>query len=191
MTTVLAVDPGTGHTRGHGCGIARVEFNYPVQSRVILEAGILSFHSQLVKFDKAETRAQRMAKIRHALGNLAVGVPDVYDEPDLLAVEDQTGPAVGAQRAGQWGASNLPVVMVQGLVYGLGLPVIEVSPQQAKAAVAGSRNADKAQVKRAVTARIGASRAVGLSEHEFDAVAIAIAAFGKWRNEQAKKGRAA
>lgn len=159
MIRVIGIDPGFG-TRS-SCAVSAVDFEGP---RVV-GASVSTFlrHS---KRTREENLAVLARTIRERCNGHTVGI----------CVEDQCRVAVGAQGRGEWGASNLGVILVQGLVHGLGLPVVELQPQAIKKAVTGAANATKEQVARCVLLRLSAgARDVKWSDHETDSLAAAIA----------------
>lgn len=157
---LLSIDPGVSQ-RG-GCGVAHLVFEGPRVAHV---------ETVLVRRAKGDTgHTDVLRGVAAALAELR-GMGTTH-----IAVENQVNVAVGAQARGQWGASNLGVLLVQGLVYGLGLEVAEMEPQQVKTAVAGSARATKAQVEAGVRRRLGRASPAEASEHEWDAIAIGIAA---------------
>lgn len=162
----VGVDPGCSRT-GKSCAIARVEMD----ARRILSVSVTSLRMRSGTFMVPhETRTQFLDRVQVAIAEC---------EPGLVAVEDQTKVAVGAQKRGEWGSKNLDVVMVQGLCHGIGCPVVEVQPQEVKARFAMCRNAGKPQVGAGVAVLLQRNGInIKLSEHEADAVAIAVTGYG-------------
>jgi Holliday junction resolvasome RuvABC endonuclease subunit len=168
---VLGIDPGLSK-KANSCALALVTMDSRDVSALALVA--LSVHP-------GEPRTESLARIREAIEGL---------EPEAIAVEDQCQVAVGAQARGQWGARNLGVILVQGLAHGIGVPVVEVQPQAAKARVTGSGFACKESVMAGVERLLIRSRLdIGrhLTPHEADAVAIAVAGFGMLRMQGARR----
>jgi Holliday junction resolvasome RuvABC endonuclease subunit len=155
---LTGLDPGFSLTRS--CALATLTLDGP---------RIVGVSVRSIARARGASRGDTLSEIRQAL---------TEEDPDLLVVEDQTGPAVGAQARGQWGAGNLGVILVQGLAHGIGCPVLELAATTIKARVAGAGNAAKGTVEAAVRMRLrraGIDLPERLTSHQADAIAIALA----------------
>ena len=103
---------------------------------------------------------------------------------------------VATERPGSWGIARIGMAQreKQGAVRQaceeLKIPLREYQPNAVRKAVTGNGNADKPAVAKMVNrlvAFVYGKRSHPLSEHEWDAVAIALCALGKVRQEQAVK----
>lgn len=159
---VLGIDSGLSR-KANSCALA------------LLGMDPLAIHSvslTSVSVLPKEARGDSLRRIREEIERM---------EPEAIVVEDQCRVAVGAQARGQWGARNLGVILVQGLVHGIGVPVVEVQPQAVKARMAMHGHATKEGVQEGVSRLLKRSRLdLGreLTSHEADAIAIAVAGFG-------------
>jgi Holliday junction resolvasome RuvABC endonuclease subunit len=103
-----------------------------------------------------------------------------HAETLVIAVEEQTGAAEGARRAGATNADALLVQQVVGLARAAaymhsGATFVEVTPAEAKRVLNGmTMTASKAQVQRAIRSVVRDCPGM-MSEHASDAVAIALA----------------
>lgn len=175
---VLGVDPGLGRS----LGLARVE---------LTRSG-----SRAQALDRPQPRKGLSAsdKVEEALRILWGLELEGYD---AIAVEDQAGVEVGAQRAAQeraaakgaeagaWGsnASSRRVHEVFGgvrlLAIAWELPLVVIAPSTAKVAITGNGRATKEQVRSHVQLLFGAR----LREHDADAVAVGVAGGRRWLRE--------
>lgn len=159
MSTILAIDPGYDRV-----GIAVVETGRPS----------LLKHSTCIVTDKKDLQEKRLAGVYRA-------VEDLINEwqPDHIALETLFF-SVNKKTAIKVAEARGVIVLIAGLHT---LPLIELSPQEVKLAMAGVGNADKTQVQKMVslTLKIDISQKL---DDEIDAIALGFAAAEQIRLKQ-------
>lgn len=158
---VLATDPGFAT-----CGLALLRSEGQRWVPTLLET---------IRTRPDQPLAARLHVIWERVRQILVSV----DGPvDLLAVEAQARAQAGHRERGTTSDGALAVREVTGLLRALAwqyrVPLVEVEPATWRACLGLPRTAPKAQVKRAVLARIGPWPGT-LSEHAADAAAVALA----------------
>lgn len=167
---VLGVDPGV-----RACGVAILERE---------DIGSISWRARsvlTVRTYPKESLHDRLRRIWLVM-RCSTGMLGSF----VVAIEEQTGAAEGARRAGATNADAVLVQQVVGLARAIAFTeshstFIEVTPAEAKRVLNGmTMTASKAQVQRAIRAVVSGCPAV-MSEHASDAVAIALAGARKAR----------
>lgn len=150
MNIILAIDPGYDR-----CGVAIVGSGSP--------SSLL--HSECISTNKKDLQERRLFQIYESLNNLV----DKY-KPEYIALETLFF-SVNKKTAIKVAEARGVVVLLAGIH---GLPLIELSPQEVKLAMAGVGNADKKQVQKmvALTLKIDIS---SKTDDEIDAIAIGFA----------------
>ena len=174
MIIVIGIDPGFAH-----CGFAE-HWSHPI-------SGCPPWVAQEYKSAPGASFNARLQALRAWLSARLV-----YDYRThvVVGIEEQSQVVVGKTRAGKTDLNSLRVQQVVGLLKGLawasGFEVVEVSPGAAKLALAGSAVATKRQMRAAARRRLGRFPSGRLpSEHEADAIGVALAAEGKLRLDAA------
>lgn len=130
--------------------------------------------ARVVRTSASDTIVERCTAIWRALSAV---LREGY--PQRLTIEEQHGPQVGAYERGEFNADNSKTIVTVGLAMGCalayGVPVVIMSPQQAKIAVLGKGggHAEKSVVQAAVMRVTRAPKRI--AQDAADAVALAIA----------------
>ncbi|KPJ63515.1 hypothetical protein AMK68_03835 [candidate division KD3-62 bacterium DG_56] len=150
--TALGIDPGLAAT---GLGVVGGD-----RQRLVVR------HFDCVRTDSGEPLSARLSRI-HA----EVASAMVKWRPDLVVIEK----VYSLPKAP---TSALLLAHVRGVIClaaeQAGCPLMEISPNEVKAALTGSGHADKEQIERAVRRSLGLSAPVRPS-HAADALALAVA----------------
>lgn len=130
---------------------------------------------------QADDNARRIVELATALDEFRHGdtlISEVGRSPHAVAVEHPQG----SKSATAMRAMGMAWAVVVGWAHHNNLPLVQVRPQEVKEFLCGKANASKTDVARAVAARCpfgGVGRPIesaSLSEHEFDAVGVALTA---------------
>jgi Holliday junction resolvasome RuvABC endonuclease subunit len=165
---ILGIDPGLA-----SMGVALVRTGGPGRSRVLAVATLST--------GPGEPAGLRLSTLALGLREFCRQACPGTTPPDALGVEDQRGVFLGMSRSGETNASALDVQASMGVAvatvafWPVAPPVLLVSPRTVKRAVGASGTAGKAEVLRALAAVCDLPER-RLTEHEADAVAVAVAA---------------
>jgi crossover junction endodeoxyribonuclease RuvC len=151
MSTILAIDPGYDR-----CGIAIIETGRPSQL----------IHSACIETNKKDLQEKRLYQIYTEITSLI----ETW-QPEYIALETLFF-SVNKKTAIKVAEARGVIVLIAGQHQ---LPLIELSPQEVKLAMAGVGNADKKQVQKmvALTLKIDITKKI---DDEIDAIALGFAA---------------
>lgn len=151
MSIILSIDPGYDR-----CGVAIIESGRPSQ--------LLA--SACISTNKKELQEKRLFDIYTAINDL---IQEWH--PDFIALETLFF-SVNKKTAIKVAEARGVIVLIAGIHR---LPLVELSPQEVKLAMAGTGNADKKQVQKMVELTLKIDIADKIDD-EIDAIALGFAA---------------
>ncbi|MDY0001408.1 MAG: crossover junction endodeoxyribonuclease RuvC [Polyangia bacterium] len=162
---ILGIDPGFA-----ALGLARLEVNSLVERAEALAVVRTAKSARKAEVLATSDNARRLAELVDAIAPLMEGVV-------CIAMEAQSWP----RHAG----SAVKVALAHGAVIAMarerGIPLVQVSPQDLKRRVTGSRTASKAEVQAALERRFGPlawPSPASIVGHAADALGAALCATG-------------
>lgn len=137
--------------------------------------------TQTVRPKSSWPDAVRFEAIGHAIAGLARGV-------DLIVVEGQRQTWIGKSKTGKTNSDALKLQEIVGIARGIALsasrPFLVVEPNEVRASLGVPPKADKAALQRAVRGQCSLGEILPtsrVSQHAWDAAAIAVAGERRWR----------